>query len=359
MIKVLVVDDSAFMRKVISDLLEEEQDITVVDRARNGEDALKKIKLHHPDVITLDVEMPIMNGIEALQMIMKEVPTPVIMVSSTTVEGADTTIRAMEYGAFDFIPKPSGPISLDIHKVKEDLVLKIKLAAKVPLSKLHSVKSRIVEAKDSLHTQLETYEIKRRDDFLSSKGIVAIGTSTGGPRALQQILTTLPSDFPFPIVIVQHMPTGFTKSLSKRLNDLSKITVKEAENGDILKKGIAYIAPGGLHLKVRKIGMSLGIQLDSSETVHGHRPSVDTMFSSLATLPNVDVLAIVLTGMGTDGTKGLELLKKSQRVVAIAESQNTAVVFGMPRAVIQSNLVDLVVDIDQISTTIMKQCSGR
>ncbi|SDY71368.1 two-component system, chemotaxis family, response regulator CheB [Evansella caseinilytica] len=352
MIKVLVVDDSAFMRKMLTDLLEEDPRIQVIDKARNGKEAVDKVQSLHPDVITLDVEMPVMNGLEALQQIMDKHPTPVIMVSSTTKEGASTTIRAMEYGAFDFITKPSGAISLDIHKVKNNLVEKVLHASKVPVKKLSTRKETVDRA--TAVTKETTLHIPAKK--LSEKALVAIGTSTGGPKALQKVLTKLPADFPHPILIVQHMPKGFTKSLSERLNNLSKITVKEAEDGEIIKKGVAYIAPGGYHLKVRRIGTSVAILLDHSDPVNGHRPSVDAMFHSIAGLPNQEVLAVILTGMGSDGTNGLLKLKQKRRTLAVAESEETAVVYGMPKAAIQTNEVDVIANIDSVAGVITRLC---
>ncbi|MDG5788170.1 chemotaxis response regulator protein-glutamate methylesterase [Evansella sp. AB-P1] len=360
MINVLVVDDSAFMRKVISDLLKKDSRIEVIATARNGEDAIEKIKKYNPDVVTLDVEMPIIDGLEALKIIMKEYPKPVIMLSSTTTKGADNTIRAMDYGAFDFISKPSGPISLDIHKVQNDLIEKVIHASTTSLTKLLSTNEKAQQIDSLKVTKVkETPTFHSADkifDKLGRKGIVAIGTSTGGPKALQQVLTKLPADFPYPILIVQHMPAGFTKSLSNRLNELSNIEVKEAEDGEIIKKGVAYIAPGGYHLKVRGIGTSVAVQLDQSPAVNGHRPSVDALFHSLAQLLNYHVMAVVLTGMGSDGTKGLIDLSNNKKVIAIAESSNSAVVYGMPRAAIESKRVNVVVDLEQVASTIIQHC---
>ncbi|QKS71418.1 chemotaxis response regulator protein-glutamate methylesterase [Paenalkalicoccus suaedae] len=346
MINVLVVDDSAFMRKMIGDMLDSEPDIHVVARARNGKDAVEKSLQYKPDVITMDVEMPIMSGLEALTHILKSHKIPVIMLSSLTKTGAETTIRAMELGAFDFIAKPSGSISLDIDKVKHELLDRVRIASKVPLSKLGKISVR------SEPLQISATQAQAKPTHT----IVAIGTSTGGPKALQTVLRQLPENFPFPIMIVQHMPKGFTKSLAERLNSLCEIGVKEAEDGEILKKGIAYIAPGGYHLKVRGVGTSVAIRLDQDELVSGHRPSVDAMFMSLADAKVKRVIAITMTGMGSDGKKGLIQLKESLHTIAIAESEQTCVVFGMPRAAISTQLVDEVADLDSIASTLMKHC---
>jgi len=359
MIKVLVVDDSAFMRKMLSEMLEKHDNITVIEKARNGKDAIEKVKKFDPDVITMDVEMPIMSGLEALKEIMSQHPKPVIMVSSVTKAGADTTIMAMEYGAVDIISKPSGSISLDIDKVESDIIDKVLSAASVPLKKLNQqhptiVKKHLPEKMVGLEKRLLTGRTKQPLKGISK--IVLIGTSTGGPKALQQVLPYLPKDFPHPILIVQHMPKGFTKSLSERLNSLSEITVKEAENGEVIKKGVAYIAPGGYHLKVRTIGTSVAVHLDQSPLVNGHRPSVDAMFSAFTTVDIDDFITVILTGMGSDGKKGLVSLKELKNTIAIAESETSSVVFGMPRAAIETNLVDDVVNLNQIAATIIKYC---
>lgn len=348
MIRVLVVDDSAFMRKMISDLLSEDKRIEVIATARNGEDAIKKIQTLNPDIVTLDVEMPVMNGLEALKKIMEMHPKPVIMVSSTTKEGAENTVLAFEYGAVDFIAKPSGAISLDLHKVQDELIEKVILASNVKLTK-------VIPSKESKSYNLSNKQFNS-DKRVIDKKIISIGTSTGGPKALQQVLTKLPSDIHVPIFIVQHMPAGFTKSLAARLNSLSKIVVKEAEDGEIVKKGVAYIAPGGYHLKIRSVGTTLALQLDQSPPENGHRPSVDTMLNSLASVTNYSMITVIMTGMGSDGTKGLLKLKSNNNVVAIAESEESAVVFGMPRAAIKTNLIDEVVHLDNIAATILKYC---
>lgn len=350
MIRVLVVDDSAFMRKMITDLLQKDKRIEIVGTARNGKDALEKIVKLNPDVVTLDVEMPIMNGLDALKEIMKTKPCPVIMVSSTTQEGAENTVLAMSYGAIDFIAKPSGAISLDLHKVQNELIDKVILAANVKLTKL--LQPEIEHALTKPEKEINKKALQQ----LTEKKIVAIGTSTGGPKALQRVLTKLPSDLQVPIVIVQHMPVGFTNSLANRLNSLSKITVKEAEDGEVVKKGVAYIAPGGYHLKVRSIGTSLAITLDQSPPENGHRPSVDTMFNSLANIKHYSVVAVIMTGMGSDGTKGLLNMKEVGPCVAIAESEKTSIVYGMPRSAVRTNKVDEVVDLEDIASVIERYC---
>lgn len=370
-IKLLVVDDSAFMRKLISDFFSDHRHIEVIGAARNGKDAIKKIEQLKPDVVTMDVEMPEMNGMEALKEIMQKHPLPVIMLSSTTKRGAENTLMAMEYGAVDFVAKPSGSISLDLHKIKNELVHKVEEASKVTVSKLRKTFHKSTAASQMPHQPLNNEEsklknmtkptvkidvpIKKTDWSKTSKKLILIGTSTGGPRALQEVITKIPANVGAPILIVQHMPAGFTKSLATRLDQLSDIHVKEAEQGDLLQKGTAYIAPGGYHLKLRKIGSSFAVVLDDQEPPRaGHRPSVDVMFEDVSQYPEFDKIAVIMTGMGYDGSKGLVSLKKTGNVMAIAESAETCIVYGMPKAAVETQLVDEVADVDDIAKTIMK-----
>ncbi|WP_163101524.1 protein-glutamate methylesterase/protein-glutamine glutaminase [Peribacillus alkalitolerans] len=359
-IKILIVEDSAFMRKLITDFLKEEARIEVIGTARNGEDAITKIKQLKPDVVTMDVEMPIMNGLEALKKIMDESPTPVIMLSSTTAKGAENTLVAMQNGAFDFIAKPSGAISLDLHKIKEELIQKVLQASEANLSRLqknaNNTKTTLPETKDYSRIELKRNIFVKKAWVTTSKKVVCIGTSTGGPRALQYVLTNLPKDINAPIFVVQHMPPGFTKSLATRLDSLSHIKVKEAEDGEIVQNGTAYIAPGGFHLKVREIGKSLAIQLDQSAQRNGHRPSVDVMFESISLLSDYSAIAVVMTGMGVDGSRGLIDLKNNMNAKSIAESQESSIVFGMPKAAIATNLVDEIEHVESIADCIVKYC---
>jgi two-component system chemotaxis response regulator CheB len=353
-IKVLVVDDSAFMRKLITNFLEEDDRFQVVGIARNGLDAIQKVKELKPDVITLDVEMPILNGIKALEEIMKVQPVPVVMLSSTTKEGAENTIQALQYGAVDFVTKPSGAISLDLHIVKEEIKEKVLHASKVKKGNLKQYSSLVTSSMLEVNPYSKIEETEIVKPMRLSKRIVCIGTSTGGPRALQQVLTRIPSEIDAPILIVQHMPAGFTKSLATRLNSLSQIEVKEAEDGEIVRKGTAYIAPGGLHLRVKKVGTSLAVQLDTSPPRNGHRPSVDTLFESISQLADYAKVAVIMTGMGSDGTEGLKALKALGEVRSIAESEETSIVYGMPKSAVGSSKIDRVVRLDKIAEQIMK-----
>lgn len=349
-VKVLVVDDSAFMRKLISDFLSEHPRLHVVGTARDGQEALQKIEQLNPDVVTLDVEMPVMNGLETLKHIMQKKPLPVVMISSTTTEGAENTILALQYGAVDFIAKPSGAISLDLYKIKDKMIEKVLLASE---ANLRTVK---IKQKMSMLPQKQYSKIgvSERNNAIGKKKIIAIGTSTGGPRALQHVLTKFPATIDAPILIVQHMPKGFTKSLATRLDSLCNIRVKEAEDGEVIQKGIAYIAPGGNHLYVKRVGTSLAIHLDEAAPRNGHRPSVDVMFESLSALTDYEKVAVIMTGMGSDGTAGLKQLKASGNTFVVAESAESSVVFGMPKSAIAANVVDEIVHVDDIAEAVMR-----
>lgn len=354
-IRVLIVDDSAFMRKLVTDFLSEDERIEVVGTARNGEDGLKKVASLHPDVVTLDVEMPVMNGLQMLETLMKHSPVPVIMLSSTTYEGAYNTIVAMQYGAIEFIAKPSGSISLDLHKIKEELISKVILASRANIISMKQTIDR-THKQDSEKTEINSkIELSKelKKSTISLKPIVCIGSSTGGPRALQEVLTKLPQHFQAPIVIVQHMPAGFTKSLANRLDSLCQIHVKEAENGEILKPGVAYIAPGGFHTTVKKMGTTLAITTDETPPLRGHRPAVDVLFETVSLIQGYQKLAVILTGMGSDGTEGMKKLKQTGHTKVIAESEKTSVVYGMPKAAVATNLVDEIKDLHDIGEAIV------
>lgn len=353
-IRVLVVDDSAFMRKVISDILESDPQIEVIERARNGLDGIEKVKQLKPDVVTLDIEMPKMDGLEALERLMKEHPVPVVMLSSLTSEGADATIRALELGAVDFVMKPSGSISLDIHNVKESILERVKAAAMAR----HKYRKPIVQPPAPVQISPPPQPVVK-SRIQSERGaklskLVVVGTSTGGPQALQVLLTSLPATFSAPLVIVQHMPARFTKSLAQRLDTLCQIRVVEAEQDQQLEVGTAYIAPGGYHLEiVQRADQNLYTFLHEAEPRSGHRPSVDVLFESVAELSILHKWAVIMTGMGSDGTKGLKRMKELGEVTSVIEDESSCIVFGMPRSAIKAGLADRVVPLDKIADTLV------
>lgn len=350
-IKVLVVDDSAFMRKIISDILNEDSDIDVVGTGRNGMDALEKIKTLKPDVVTLDVEMPVMDGLETLKQIMSEHKISVVMLSSITVEGAESTIKALELGAIDFITKPTSIFDMDSSKKRYELTNKIKAAAvakistniltKNPLKPLEKTNSKKTQRK-SLISKIS----KRNNDNVSN--IIAIGTSTGGPRALQGIIPYFTQDINGSILVVQHMPPGFTQSLANRLDSMSHISVKEAENGEKIQKGWCYIAPGDYHMEIEDRGGVFYIKLTEAEPVSGHRPSVDVLMDSAARINRIPIYGVILTGMGGDGAKGMKKIMDNNGYT-IAQDEETCVIYGMPKVAVNLGAIKEILPLDKIA----------
>ncbi len=343
MVKVLIVDDSAFMRNVLTTMLSSDPEIQVIGTARDGVEAVEKVALLKPDVVTMDVEMPRMDGLEALRRIMEKTPVPVIMVSSLTSEDAPATLDALSHGAVDFIPKNLSDLSINIVKIKAMLVEKVKQIAKSGLPK------RRLQAQSAPRIAVTPKIIPVRSTGERRVGVVAIGTSTGGPRALQDLLPALPKEFPVPIMIAQHMPANFTKPFAERMNQLSQIHVKEAEEGESLKAGVAYIAPGGGHMQVKRPrGIETVVGLSGSREEYIYRPSVDFLMLSIAELFPGRALGVILTGMGNDGLKGLTALKRSGGRI-FAQNEDTCVVYGMPKAVVDAGIADKVLPIEEMA----------
>ncbi|HNR63428.1 MAG TPA: chemotaxis response regulator protein-glutamate methylesterase [Thermotogota bacterium] len=326
-IRVLVCDDSAFMRMIIKDILEGQGDIEIVSQARDGMEAIEKAIQLKPDVITMDVEMPKLNGLEALKLITKKIQTRVIMVSSLTQEGANITIEALQSGAVDFVPKPSGSISTNFRIMGNTLLTKIREAALIDPSKI----------------QYRPLPIAKRTprSFTARGKIVLIASSTGGPKSLDQVIPALPKNLPAPVLLVQHMPAGFTASLAQRLDRISEIEVREAKDGDILKQGTVYVAPGDYHVGLRAESSEIRIFLDQSPKINGVRPAADFTFEHAAELYREKTIGVVMTGMGRDGTKGSFKIKHYKGVI-LAESEETCVVYGMPKSVVQEGYSDYV-----------------
>jgi two-component system chemotaxis response regulator CheB len=351
-ISILVVDDSAFMRKMIAEMISEDPGLCVVGQARDGEDALRKLALLRPDVITLDVEMPVMDGLAALDQIMQRRPTPTIMLSSLTHAGTETTMRCLERGAVDFVGKPSGSISLNIRAVAGELIAKIKAAAGVRMSRLSpALGARGPKAASpAVHAPAAGKESAGRAKSASSPGVLVIGASTGGPRALQTLLPALPTPVPMPIVIVQHMPPGFTKSFAGRLNSELSFAVREAADGDMLETGLALVAPGGRHLQFEGHGIA---RLSDEPPVHGVRPSVDVTLASLAQIFGPRIVAVLLTGMGRDGARGLKTIYEMGGATLV-EDESTCVVYGMPKAAVELRAVQQELPLPEIAGALGK-----
>lgn len=340
--RVLVVDDSAFMRKVITDILSSAENMEVVDTAKNGLEALQKVKLLKPDVVTLDVEMPVMDGLSCLVEILKTGFTPVVMLSSLTRSGADETIKALELGAIDFIAKPSNVFDLKGGDKGLEIVEKVATAAGAQKPR-HSVPIRETRQKMTVQKSAAYHKV------------VAIGTSTGGPKALHQVIPMIPGDIPAAFLIVQHMPPGFTKSLASSLNADSELSVKEAENGDTVLPGYAYIAPGDYHMMVdMELGGQLKIRLTKDPPIGGLRPAADIMMGSLSDTGLQNLVGVIMTGMGGDGSEGIKKIKDRNKGYIISQDEKTCVVYGMPKMAVQTGAVDVVVPLGEIAGEIVK-----
>ncbi|MGI6711732.1 MAG: protein-glutamate methylesterase/protein-glutamine glutaminase [Bacillota bacterium] len=343
-INVLVVDDSAVMRLRLRKILEKDDEIKVIDVAKTGEEALSKVLLLKPAVVTMDVEMPGISGLEALESIMKRYPVPVVMLSALTAHGTEETLKALELGAVDFVQKPDYNDSGSLESFEEDLRTKIKSAAKTFVQRKKKA-GAVARSTSSLSSRKQRIEL------------VAIGSSTGGPAALQQIIPFLPADFSAAVVIVQHIPKGFTRPMANRLDKVSLLKVIEAGDGTVIKSGKVYIAPAGHTFSLKKSGSEIISVLDKVETFSSFKPSVDDMMLSAAHVYGSKVLGVVLTGMGNDGTKGLEAIKKNMGKT-IAQGENSCVVFGMPKSAIEAGVIDEVVDLGIICDTIIKNVVG-
>lgn len=352
-IKLLIVDDSAFMRSALTKILSDDPEIEIIDYAVNGIECIEKVQKLKPDIVTLDVEMPKMNGIEALKVIMKENPTRVIMVSSLTIEGAQITLEALDNGAVDFIAKPGSFVAINIGDIKKDLISKIKQSVKIPIFNLMRYKttSSIVDDKISKYVQVKAKQLRSSKSL--KYNIVGIATSTGGPPALNKVITNLPEDFPVGVVVVQHMPPGFTKPLADRLNSLSKVVVKEAETGDIIKPGLVLIGKAGTQYGFKKKGNDIEIILMPKVETELFNPSADIMMSEIAEFYGGASVGVIMTGMGKDGSVGLKRMKE-RGSYNIAESEETAVVFGMPKVAIEVGAIDKVVPLHSIIPELIK-----
>ena len=354
-IRILVVDDSPFMRKSLQKMLEDAPDLKVVATARDGIDALEKLEEHKPDIVTLDIEMPRMDGLTCLKKIMATHPLPVLMVSSLTQEGAQATLDALSLGALDFIPKESGFATMSIMQIQQDLQEKVRRLAASP--KFHPREApdptpRGVPSAPRPASPARPAAVPAMPGLglagSPMADLLVIGSSTGGPKALQDILPAIPAGLPVPCLIVQHMPSTFTRPFADRLNGLCQVHVKEAEQGEPLKAGTVYIAPGGIHMLYGTRTPKGCVELSPEPAASLHRPSVDVLFQSVADQYRGQVLATILTGMGADGAKGMEQLKH-KGAHTLAEAEESCVVYGMPRAAVERGCVDLVAPLPDIA----------
>jgi two-component system chemotaxis response regulator CheB len=377
-IKVLVVDDSSFFRRRVSEILEQDSDIKVIDFAVNGKEAVEKAAQLRPDIITMDIEMPVLDGISAVKKIMASTPTPILMFSSLTRDGATATLDALDAGALDFLPKKFEDIARNNEDAIKLLQTKVKDIARrrvmrtirpaitpkpAAFTTRSSLTSRVTTApkidRSFNNTATNTTASNNSTVIKKASGkryqLVVIGTSTGGPVALQTILTQLPANFPHPILLVQHMPAAFTPAFATRLNGLCKIQVKEAQQGDKLQAGTAYLAPGGQQMMVEGRGgyKTLRVFEDKSERLT-YKPSVDVTFASAAKVCHGDVLAIVLTGMGADGRDGARMLKQSGATIW-AQDEKSCVVYGMPQAIANAGLASEHLALTDVAQSIKRE----
>ncbi|MBA2861944.1 chemotaxis response regulator protein-glutamate methylesterase [Methanococcus maripaludis] len=355
-IKVLVVDDSAFMRKVLEDILKADDEIEVVATARDGKEAIELAKKLEPNVITMDVEMPIMNGIDATKQIMEHKPTPILMLSAITKQGSEATLKALDNGAVDFIEKPSGSVSLDIRTIGENIIKKVKAASKstarIKSSRIfETIKKEEKSDNNALEKTIE--KISGLSPEKLNNMAIMIGSSTGGPPVVSEIISNIPKNMP-PIFIVQHMPRGFTRVFAERMNNNSSITVKEAEHGELVKPDHAYVAPGDSQMILQKRGGNIYILIDEDmPKIHGTKPTVDVTAEYVTKYYGKNTIGVILTGIGRDGANGMKMVK-NKGGYTIAQNQETCVIYGMPKTAIEMNVVDKVMDPTNIPDEIIK-----
>lgn len=351
-IKVFVVDDSLLIRTILTRMIEESSEFELAGTASNGKMALDLIAKTNPDVITMDIEMPEMNGLASLARIMAEMPTPVIILSAYSKEGADLTITALELGAVDFITKPHPIFSRTVEDIKKEIYIKLRTASLIQVKKIDPITIDTISTKH--------YEWKHRISSQQphktrpSENIISIGVSTGGPKALSTIIPTIPSDINATFLIVQHMPIGFTKALADRLNILSRIEVKEAKDGEMLVSGKVFIARGDFHLTVEKNDRTFFTRLNRNGYVSSFRPSIDVLMKSTADHFRNKNIGVIMSGMCADGVEGVRYIKKNRGLV-IAQDEETSTIFGMNKIAIQLGCVDHIVPLNKIVPTILDQ----
>ena len=385
--KILIIDDSALMRRVISDIIKSNKQYEVADFATDGLDGFDKI-VSHPklyDAIILDINMPKMNGLELLEVLQKNrIQETVIVVSTVAKEGAKETIKALELGAFDFVTKPENFIEakgvgfkqriLDMLEIATASNTKASVIGSMPITQSINTKATTMRtfvtaknerstatvgsrpAQPAMSVKMSDHNLYKRD---KANRLVALACSTGGPKSLQQVIPYLPADLDAGMVVVQHMPAGFTKSLAMRLNEISKVTVKEAEDGDIVEKGTVYIAPGGRHMRLSRSGSSVKVVLSDEPPVDALRPCANVMYESLKDSPYDEIVCVVLTGMGADGTKGIKLLKEKKNIHVISQDEASSIVYGMPRSVAEAGLTNEVKPLEEIADAITRNTGVR
>jgi len=348
--KILVVDDSALMRRVLCDIINADDRFQVVDEANNGEVALELLKVNTYDAVVLDVNMPKMDGIELLKELKKcGIKARVLMASTVTIQGAKVTMEALELGALDFIHKPDWAYRCKTDEFTEHF---LNLLEGVCRAKLVETSARRQKKADESRVSVETI-VRRNTQKLTGRRIIALACSTGGPKALQSVIPYLPEDMKAPMVLVQHMPVGFTESLANRLDSLSKVKVVEAKEGDVLQDGCVYIAKSGMHMNLVRKGADTVVHYSDEPTREGVKPCANYMYESLADSDYDEVVCVVLTGMGADGTEGIAHLKEKKKTYVITQNGETCVVYGMPRSVVRAGLSDQTVELPLIAQEII------
>ncbi|HLJ86055.1 MAG TPA: chemotaxis response regulator protein-glutamate methylesterase [Candidatus Angelobacter sp.] len=364
--RVLIVDDSAFMRKVLQSIIAADPQLEVCGEARDGRDAVSQTEALKPDVISMDINMPHVDGLQATEIIMSSNPRPIVIVSSESRDGAEVTLKALELGAIDFVAKPSGGVDLDMNSVKEELCRKLKVAAKVRVVRT-ATRARLQQevASGAPRSEPKSFEQSLQEGRSAGAGaavapamrsgskfpIVVVAASTGGPATMMRFVPYFPKDFPGAVILVQHMPGSFTSQFSQQLAEVSQIKVKEAEPGEIVVSGQLYICPGSHHLRISATGR---INLDDGPRVGGYRPCADLTLESAGDYAGVMGIGVVLTGMGNDGAKGVQAIKNAGGHV-IVQDESTAVIFGMPQEAIKTGVVDQILPIDSIYGAIEKR----
>lgn len=349
--KILIVDDSALMRRVLCDIIDSDQRFQVVARATNGLEAFDLLSRNQYDAVVLDVNMPKMNGLQLLEELRKfKIPARVMMASTDTKEGAKTTLDALELGALDFIHKPDSAVDCRVDTFKNELLRILDVVANSKLPVFES-REKILESRQTTSRMVDI--ARKFSGKTPGTKIVAIASSTGGPKALQAVIPRLPAELDAPVLLVQHMPKGFTASLAERLNGLSAIGVKEAQEGDELQSGMVYVAMGGMHMNVKNMGGKYIIHYSDEPNREGVKPCANYMYESLADSRFDKIVCVVMTGMGADGTEGIRNLKAGKKVHVISQDQDTCTVYGMPKSVANAGLSDQVVPLEQIAQEII------
>jgi two-component system chemotaxis response regulator CheB len=344
--RVLIVDDSAFMRKVLEEIIRTDPKMEVIGQAKDGRDAITLAASLQPDVLTMDLNMPRMDGLEATQHIMTQNPRPIVIVSSESRQGAASTLRALELGAIDFVSKPSSGIDLDMKKVGDELLRKLRMAAKVRVVRTAARHG----AGKSADTRTQAQATRDTGNLDARFPLVVIAASTGGPATLMRLMPHFPKDFPAAVVLVQHMPATFTSQLSVQLAEVTAIRVKEAEANEALRPGTFYVCPGSHHLRISLAGR---LKLADGPRISGYRPCADVTFESAAAYAGANLLAVVLTGMGNDGAQGVRSVKAGRGWV-LAQDEASSVIYGMPAEAIRTGAVDQVVGIEEMYPAIEK-----